>query len=116
MTSRRIRKAIQALAATIAVMTSGCATVFVRSESIVHAEHVFPATAFDAQFLWSNGVKGQPLFAMADSNYRNGAPVRIAYSVGAILDFPLSVAFDTLLLPLDLSRSSAQTGKGETQN
>ena len=76
-----------------------------RSKSAGPPEHVFPATAFDARFFWDNGVKGEPLFAMADTNYRNGPPARLAYSLGAIVDFPLSLAFDTFLLPMDLTRS-----------
>jgi hypothetical protein len=48
------------------LITSGCATAFVRSESTVDPKHVFPATAFDAQFFWEAGVKGEPLIAMVD--------------------------------------------------
>ena len=89
------------------LLTSGCATAFVRSKTAGPPEHVFPATTFDAQFFWSNGVKGEPLFAMADSTYRNGPPTRFVYSLGAIVDLPLSVTFDSLLLPADLTRSKS---------
>ncbi len=99
------------------MLTSGCATAFVRSENAVHSQHVFPATALDAQFLWHNGLKGEPLFATIDPNERNRPPARIAYTLGAVVDFPVSVVFDTILVPVDLMRSKApaenRDNKGE---
>jgi uncharacterized protein YceK len=89
------------------VITSGCATAFVRSESTVDPQHVYPATAFDGEFFWKAGVKGEPLFATVDPKDRNGPVTRIAYGVGAIIDLPFSIVFDTVLLPLDLTRSKA---------
>ncbi len=87
------------------VITSGCATTFVRSESTVAPQHVFPATAFDGQFFWNSGVKGEPLFATGDPKAKNGAVARVAYGFGAIIDLPFSIVFDTILLPIDLTRS-----------
>ena len=86
------------------LLTSGCATVFVRSKSTLDPEHVFPATTFDAEFFWNAGVKGEPLFATVDPKQKNNPVARLAYGVGGILDFPFSIVFDTILLPVDLSR------------
>lgn len=86
-------------------MTSGCATVFVRSPGAVAPEHVFPATVFDAQMFWEAGVKGEPLFVMAERDAKSSPFVRVACSLGAIIDAPFSIAFDTLLLPVDLTRA-----------
>src|SRR6185436_19644503 len=86
------------------VITSGCATAFVRSKSTVEPEHVYPATAFDARFFWESGVKGEPLFATTDPNDRNSPMARLAFGTGAIIDLPFSVVFDTLLIPVDLFR------------
>ncbi len=110
MKSQRSSKVVESLAAAmlaLTALTSGCATVFVRSENTVHSQHVFPATSFDAQFLWHNGLKGEPLFATTDPNERNGPPARIAYTLGAVVDFPFSVAFDTILVPVDLIQCRA---------
>ena len=107
-----LSKAVNILGAAGVMITSGCATAFVRSES---TQHVFPATAFDAQFFWEVGVKGEPLFVMADSNYRNGPVARLAYSVGAIIDLPFSIAFDTILLPIDLIHSGASAENRDTK-
>ena len=51
-----------------------------------------------------SGVKGEPLFAKVDTNARNGPAARFAYGVGTVIDLPFSIAFDTILLPLDLFR------------
>src|SRR5580765_1575184 len=84
------------------IITSGCATAFVRSESTVRPQHVFTATTFDGPVFWKAGIKGELPFAMADPNRRNGPVTRLAYSVGSIIDLPFSIAFDIFLLPLDL--------------
>ena len=113
--SQHLSHAIRILTAVGVMITSGCSTVFVRSESTVNPEHVFPATAFDAQFLWQNGVKGEPLFATVDPKERGSPAARSAYVVGAILDLPFSVAFDTILLPVDLTRSRAPGKSGDAK-
>ena len=92
------------MAAASLLITSGCATSFVRSESTDKPQHVFPATACDGQFFWHAGVKGEPLFAMADPNARINPVGRFVYGLGSIIDLPFSILFDTILLPLDLSR------------
>ena len=101
------------VAAVGVVITSGCATVFVRSES--SPEHVFPATTFDAQFLWDDGVKGEPVFVASDPEDRSSPVARLAYVLGGILDLPFSITFDTILLPLDLSRSGAPAGNKDAK-
>jgi uncharacterized protein YceK len=98
---------LQSLGAAGVVITSGCATAFVRSENTVDPQQVYPATAFDGQMFWKAGVKGEPLFATVDPKDRSAPVTRIAYGVGAIIDLPFSIVFDTVLLPLDLTRSSA---------
>ena len=94
---------------------SGCATSIVRSDSAADVEHVFPATTFDAQFFWEAGVKGEPLFTVVDPhNNKNRPPLRLMYGVGALVDFPISIAFDTILLPLDLIRLRSLEENSET--
>jgi len=113
---RQYSKALQMLGAACVVLTSGCATAFVRSKHTVAPQHVFPATAFDGQLFWNSGFKGEPLFATVDPNAKNGPVRRVAYGVGAIIDLPFSIVFDTILLPMDLTQSgtSAEDGpKGE---
>jgi uncharacterized protein YceK len=113
---RQFSKALQMLGAACVVLTSGCATAFVRSKNTVAPQHVFPATAFDGQLFWNSGIKGEPLFATVDPNAKNGPVMRVAYGVGAIIDLPFSIVFDTILLPMDLTQSgtSAEDGpKGE---
>ena len=100
----KLGKSMCLVAAACLMLTSGCATAFVRSPDSVHSGHVFPATTFDAEFFWRAGIQGEPLLATADPNARNGAVERVAYTFGAIIDFPFSVAFDTILLPVDLIR------------
>lgn len=95
---------------------SGCATAIVRSDSTVTSQHIFPATTIDAQFFWDIGLRGKPLFASADPNARCGPVAKLGYSVGAIADSPFSVAFDTLLLPVDLIRSRSQAKEPETES
>src|SRR5258706_258780 len=102
---RQVSEALPMFGAACVVITSGCATTFVRSESTVAPQHVFPATAFDGQFFWNSGVKGVPLFATVDPKAKNGAVPRFAYGYGAITDLPFSIVFDTMLLPIDLTRS-----------
>jgi uncharacterized protein YceK len=99
---QRLRRAFQIVGMASVVITSGCATTFVRSNSTVDPQHVFPATTFDARFFWESGVKGEPLFASADPKVRNGPVTRLAYVTGAIVDLPISIALDTILLPVDL--------------
>ncbi len=91
-------------AATV-VITSGCATAFVRSKDTVDPQYVFPATSLDTQFFWNSAVKGEPFLATADPTIKNGPAARLAYGVGPIIDLPFSVVCDTILLPVDLFRS-----------
>jgi uncharacterized protein YceK len=95
------------------LLTSGCATVFVRSKSTVDPQHVFPATAFDGQFFWQSGIKGEPLFVTVDPKERLNPVARFACGVGSIIDLPFSIVFDTLLLPFDLSRDRSGDTEGK---
>ena len=116
---RQLRRTVHILGVASTVIMSGCATSFVRSKNTVDPQHVFPATTFDAQFFWDSGIKGRPLFATADPDDRNGLATRFAYGVGAVVDLPLSIAFDTILLPVDLFRPKApiesRDGKSEPE-
>jgi|GEM_PF-3493985 len=85
-----------------AVLTSGCATLFVRSESTVDSKHVYPATVFDAQIFWECGIKGEPPMAMPDPAYRSKPLTRFAFGVGSVIDLPFSIVTDTIMLPVDL--------------
>src|SRR5262245_24024978 len=104
MNSTRLKKVFHVIGVAGVLMTSGCATAFVRSKSTVDPEHAFPATAFDAQCFWNAGVKGEPLFATVDPTQKNNPVARVAYAVGGVIDLPFSILFDTILLPVDLSR------------
>ena len=104
MEAHHLRKLLYVLGVAGVMTTSGCATALVRSKSTVGFQHVFPATAFDGQFFFKAGVKGDPLFAMVDPKEKNTPVARLAYCVGSIIDLPFSVAFDTILFPIDLMR------------
>jgi uncharacterized protein YceK len=101
------------MTAALVMMTSGCATAFVRSKDTVETHHVFPATRFDGEFFWESGVKGEPLFVEVDGEKRNNPVARCAYMLGAIIDMPFSIAFDTLLLPVDLARGELSKEESE---
>src|SRR5436190_676186 len=104
MKSTHLTKTFHTIGTASLLFMSGCATVFMRLQSNSHPEQVFPATTFDAGFFWDAAVKGEPLFARLNSDQKNGPVARLAYGVGSIIDLPFSIAFDTLLLPLDLLR------------
>ncbi|RBP47899.1 uncharacterized protein DUF1375 [Roseimicrobium gellanilyticum] len=80
---------------------SSCATALVRQDNPTKVEHPYPATAFDIGFFWAAGIQGEPLMAMADPNARNSTGERLMYGAGSIVDLPVSVALDTVLLPFD---------------
>ena len=83
---------------------SSCAAVFVRSESAAEPGQVFPATRFDAEFFWDGAIKGEPPLVTADPSLKNSPAERLAFGAGAIIDCPLSLATDVILLPADLLR------------
>src|SRR5262245_48735150 len=76
MKSPQLTKVFHVMGAASVLITSGCATVFVRSKSTVDPEHVFPVTTFDTQFFWNAGVKGEPLFATVEPNQKNNPVAR----------------------------------------
>jgi len=84
------------------LFTSSCATIFVRSDSTSKPVNVYPATRFDAEFMWESGVKGEPLLAIPNPNVKNGPVTRLAYIIGGILDLPVSLLSDTIMIPFDL--------------
>lgn len=102
---RQLRELVRVATAAGALMTSGCATVLVRSPGAGAPEHVFPATVFDAQMFWEAGVKGEPLFVRVDPDEKNNPFARVASGLGSIIDAPFSIAFDTILLPVDVIRA-----------
>ena len=78
----------------ICCLCSGCATVITRSydsSGWIHFRGAYPATRFEADIIGS-GSGSDPLY-----------PLFIA---GSIIDLPLSVVFDTLLLPYDLLKEN----------
>lgn len=98
----------------VAVMTSGCATLFVRSESTVDSKHVYPATVFDAQCFWECGIKAEPPLALADPAIRSKPLTRVAFGVGSVVDLPFSIVSDTVMLPIDFSRLERQSETPDT--
>ena len=78
MEAHHLRKLLYVLGVAGVMTTSGCATALVRSKSTVGFQHVFPATAFDGQFFFKAGVKGDPLFAMVDPKEKNTPVARLA--------------------------------------
>ena len=102
-----LSNAISFLLAASAILMTGCATAFVRSSATSFTEPVYPATVFDARILWECGVQGKPPLAPADPKQKNPPAARAAFILGSVIDFPLSIAFDTLLLPVDLVRASS---------
>ena len=105
MTSPAVYKAFKILGPACVTLTcGGCATAFLRSDGPADSRQVYPATKFDGQIFWSAAVKGEPLYVSVDPNERNGALTRVAHGIGAIVDLPFSIVFDTMFLPLDLSR------------
>ena len=95
------------------LLTSGCATAFVRSKSTVEPQHAYPATALDGELLWRSGVKGEPLFATTTPNERINPLARLASGAGCIMDLPFSIVFDTVMLPVDLSRGRRNDPDGK---
>ena len=106
---RQLKKMVHVMATASVLITSGCAATFVRSQNTIEPQHIFPATTLDAWFFWDAGVKGAPLFATFDPHQKNGPVTRLAYGVGAIIDSPFSIVFDTLLVPVDVFRSKTVT-------
>jgi len=84
-------------------LLSSCATSFVRSDDAA-PKHLYPATAFDAEFFWETGIKGMPMVEMADRDYREPTSTRVLSCFAALIDLPVSLLTDTLFLPLDLKR------------
>ena len=105
---RFLRHAIPLAVAAGLITGPGCATSLVRSGGASEPEHPFPAATADVQFFWESGVKGDPILQMVDPNYRSDPRVRLMCCIGALVDFPFSIAFDVVLLPLDLSRMASQ--------
>jgi len=95
------------LLALCTVFASSCATSFVRSDSADHPEHIYPATVFDAGFIWDAGIKGNPLIGREDLEDKIDPLTRVVFVAGGFIDLPFSLLFDTVFLPHDLSRPSA---------
>ena len=92
-----------------AVLLSSCATTIVRTESRPHSTPVYPATAFDGEFVWETSVKGRPLAPtcllhrlLKQDCPKNGPIGRLAALAAGIIDLPFSLVSDTLVLPKDI--------------
>jgi uncharacterized protein YceK len=112
MQARHLTTIVHLLAVLGIAMTSGCATSFVRSQDTSGPAHVFPASSLDAWCFWHCGIRGKPLFATTDPNSRSHPFTRVSFGVGATTDIPISILSDTILLPLDMTRS--RTSRDET--
>jgi hypothetical protein len=88
MNLQHLRKVFHLIGAASFLVTSGCATAFVRSKNTVDTQHVFPATTFDGEFFWYAGVQGEPFLATVDANERIGPMARTASCFGSIIDLP----------------------------
>lgn len=91
-----------AIVTTVAIFLSGCASVLVRQDTRPSRELIYGATRFDAAALWEAGMRGQPMFTTANPADRMQPLLRIAVSVGSLLDLPFSLASDAVFLPFDL--------------
>jgi uncharacterized protein YceK len=96
-------------------MSSGCATIFIRSDSASLPKHVYPATAFDAQFFWGCSVRGRHPIDTPDSTTQIHPMTRVAFGVGSTIDFPFSIVTDTIFFPADLYRLKATYDSSETE-
>ncbi len=114
MHSREIKYASFLLATAVTLFMSGCASMFVRSDSTVPIEHVYPATTIDAQVVWEGGVTGMPPLVMTDPDYRTGIGTRLLFFVCGIIDVPFSVVIDTFCLPFDLYSAGKVPEKDRT--
>lgn len=83
----------------LAACTNSCATALVRSND--SPPSIYPATQLDAEAIWESGVLGGPIFPMPHGE-RNNIPGRIMITLGGLIDLPISLAIDTVLLPFDL--------------
>ena len=110
-----LTKPFYIMGAATLLMTSGCATAFVRSKNTTDFQHVFPATAFDGEIFWCSGVQGEPLFGMLDPKAHIDPVSRLGCGVGSINDLPFSIVFDTILLPSDLSRDRTGDTEGKRE-
>lgn len=89
-----------ALLAAFAFCFSSCATALVRPDP--QMKKVYPASALDVSFFVDGAIKGEPAFTMADPEVRAGVVSRLFFGLGSIVDLPISIVIDTVLLPFDL--------------
>lgn len=90
------------------VLQSGCASWLVRSEGAYsHRADIYPATTIDVGVV-SQAVT-QPFVPPVDSDAQDGL-VYVILSV-AIVDLPLAVVADTILLPHDLRESFRRSSR-----
>jgi uncharacterized protein YceK len=89
----------------VAISCSGCGTFIGRSgvRDIVYQEKIpeyYPATYCDGVLI------GQSF--TTEKNHSASVGTRCIVCVGSVIDLPISIVLDTLLLPLDASNSSEQ--------
>ena len=83
--------------ATILLLQSGCATAMVRSGSERKPSPLYPATISDVAYA---------ILPFVDLNMSGSStetdPIRYLLLPGALIDLPISLCTDTLLLPYDI--------------
>ena len=90
------------------VMCSGCATYVVRSCPADAPKGVYPATRSDvtgAVHYWQNRMS---LF-WSDAPSKPNLAEKVLFAIFAIVDLPISVVTDTVMLPGDLRTGCTQT-------
>lgn len=87
------------------IMSAGCASVGVRTGMYSGRADLYPATAVDAGILAY--VAKRPFISQWDPTFSPDAQEGIVYLFvpASIIDLPLAVAVDTLLLPYDLHKA-----------
>lgn len=91
----------QILLALTVLLANGCATALVRSEKDCEEFAVYPATAFDGMWFKEVVIAGDPPFLMKKDT-KLSLPRRFLYGIGGIIDLPVSLTTDTLMLPVDI--------------
>ena len=73
---------------------------------------VYPATAVDGLWIYQTGILGEPPLATGEGEKMN--PMRrLVYPVGGLIDLPISIVTDTVLLPYDLYKLSKTNDEKE---
>ncbi len=95
------------------MVCSGCATALVRSDGGTDEFAVYPATQVDAVFTKEVVISGGSPFG-STGDYQIKPLSRVVYGIGVLIDLPMSIFTDSLLLPFDVL--SWSKGASKTQN